>query len=68
LSGKRVENWKLDKGEMLIQLWADERPARSKGRRRNNTILTQVSETFKEPKTFQYLQGQAYFTGEECIP
>jgi len=29
-----VENWKLDKGEMLIQLWADERPARSKGKKK----------------------------------
>jgi hypothetical protein len=35
---------------------------REKGR--NNTILTQVSETFKELKSFQYLQGQTYFTKE----
>jgi len=34
LSEKRVENWKLDKGEMLIQLWAEERPARSKGKKK----------------------------------
>lgn len=52
---------------MLIQLWADKRPARSKEKRKkNNTIHTEVSKTFEVLKTSQYLK--ACFTKGKCIP